>query len=428
MVDALTARTGAAAGVVSVRDDFPILSDDSPAAGMVYLDNAATTHKPRAVLDAITSYYATANSNVGRGYHRLAFASTDRFEEARSEVAAAIGAASPEEVVFTGGTTDGVNMLTGTLGRDLLGAGDQVVITGMEHNSNLLPWRRLCEESGAELVVVQVDADGRVPLSAFESAMGERVKVVALSHVSNVLGTVNPVREMTELAHRAGAVVVIDGAQAVAHRPVDVGEIGADFYCFSAHKMYGPQGIGVLHGRADRLAELPPHRVGGGTVKGVRFDEPVHYVPSPARLEAGTPNVAGAVGLAAAFGYLQRIGRTEVWRHDAELVRYAVTALREVDGVRVVGAPQEDPSGIVSVVVDGIHPYDVGGHLDQHGIAVRCGVHCASTFLDGLGLLGTVRLSFGIYNTTDEIDEVCRVLRTVRPGTWTTEHPDVRFL
>ncbi|WP_433872609.1 aminotransferase class V-fold PLP-dependent enzyme [Saccharopolyspora sp. CA-218241] len=428
MLDALTVEKHGAETPVSIREDFPILSGTGAAAGAVYLDNAATTHKPTPVLDAIVDYYTTANSNVGRGYHRLAFAATDRFDQARRTVASAIGAGSPDEVVFTGGTTDGVNLVAATAGAELVGPGDQVLITGMEHNSNLLPWRRLCEERGAELVVVPVGPDGATSLEAFDAALGDRVRIAAISHVSNVLGTVNPVREMTALARRRGAVVVVDGAQAVAHRPVDVAGIGADFYCFSAHKMYGPQGVGVLHGRSERLADLPPYRVGGGTVKGVRFDEPVSYVPTPARLEAGTPDVAGAVGLAAAFDYLRRLGFEQVRRHDAELVRYAVSALGEIGGVRVVGAPERDPSGIVSFVVDGIHPYDVGGYLDQHGIAVRCGVHCASTFLDALGLLGTVRLSFGVYNTTEEVDEVCRALRSVRPGTWTAEHPNARFL
>lgn len=412
----------------SIRDDFPILRTNLDGTPIVYLDNAATTQKPQAVLDALVNYYTTANSNIGRGYYRLSMASTDRYERARAVVQQAIGAEHPDEVVFTRGTTDATNLLADTLGRRLVGRGDQVVITGMEHNTNLLPWRRLSEETGAELVVVPVNASGHVDLSDFSAALGPRAKVTAFSHVSNVLGTVNPVREMAAQAHRHGAVVVVDGAQAVPHWPVNVRELDADFYCFSGHKVYGPMGIGVLYGKRELLAELPPYQVGGGTVKGVTFTEPVDYVPVPERMEAGTPHVAGAVGLAAALQYVEALGWDAVRRHDESLVRRTVQAVEDLDRVRVIGDPARRPSGIVSIAVDGIHPYDVGGHLDRHGIAVRCGVHCASTFLDSLSLVGTVRLSFAVYNTESEIELVRQALETVRPGFWTTEHPTTRFL
>ncbi|MDL4776689.1 aminotransferase class V-fold PLP-dependent enzyme [Actinomadura xylanilytica] len=419
---------GAAGLAASIRDDFPILRASFDGTPLVYLDNAATTQKPRAVLEAIVDHYSTANGNIGRGFYTLSHVATDRYEEARASVQRALGAEHPDEVVFTGGTTGAINLLADTFGRRLVGAGDEVAVCGMEHNSNLLPWRRLCEEAGARLVVVPVNDRGRVGLADFTAALGPRTRLAAVAHVSNVLGTVNPVREMISTAHRAGVPVVVDGAQAVPHRPVDVRELGADFYCFSAHKVYGPTGVGVLYGRRDLLAELPPYQVGGGTVKGVAHDRPVSYVPVPARLEAGTPDVAGAVGLAAALRYVGDLGWDAVQEHDAALVQYAVGTLREIPRVRVVGSPEETPSGIVSLVVEGIHPYDVGGHLDRHGVAVRSGVHCASTFLDDLGLLGTVRLSFGVYNTTAELDLVAEALRTVRPGVWTHEHPNTRFL
>jgi cysteine desulfurase/selenocysteine lyase len=409
-----------------VRADFPILAGGDPP--LAYLDNAATTQKPRAVLDALVDYYATANSNVGRGYYELSMRSTDRYEHARATVQSALGAAHPEEIVFTRGTTEATNLLAETLGRTLVRRGDQVVVSGMEHNSNLLPWRRLCETAGAELVVADVSPSGHVETAALEAVLGPRVKLVALTHVSNVLGTVNPVRELAGAAHARGATVVVDGAQAVPHQPVDVQELDADFYCFSGHKVYGPMGIGVLYGRRERLAELAPYQVGGGTVKAVTFEDPVAYVPAPARLEAGTPHVAGAVGLAAALDYVRDIGWDAIRAHHEQLVGGMLEAVSDLERVQVVGDPGRDCSGIVSIAVDGIHPYDVGGHLDAHGVAVRCGVHCAGTFLDRLGLLGTVRFSFAVYNTESEIARVRAALETVRPGVWTLEHPTTRFL
>jgi cysteine desulfurase/selenocysteine lyase len=408
----------------SIRDDFPFFADRS----LAYLDNAATTQKPRLVLDAMTDYYVTSNSNVGRGYYQLSMESSSRLEEARRVVQEAIGAEVPGEIVFTRGTTDSVNLLVEALGRRLVGRGDRVVVTGMEHNSNLLPWRRLCESAGAELVAVPVNAAGRVEPADFERGLSGGAKIAAIAHVSNVLGTVNPVRELAAAAHRHGAVVVVDGAQAVPHRPVDLRELGADFYAFSGHKVYGPMGIGVLYGRRELLWALPPYQVGGGTVKGVSFDEPVQYVPVPERMEAGTPNVAGAVGLAAALRYVDGLGWEAVQRHDDQLVRGLVDAVADLGRVRVIGRPGDDPSGIVSLVVEGIHPYDVGGHMDSLGIAVRCGVHCASTFLDALELLGTVRVSFAVYNTEADVERVRHALETVRPGEWTRERPTTRFV
>jgi enediyne biosynthesis protein CalE4 len=424
----LVSQRVSARTIESIRQDFPILRTSFAGRPLVYLDNAATAQKPQAVLDALVGYYSTANSNIGRGYYQLSMLATDRYEQARTVVAEAINAEYTDEVVFTGGTTASVNLVVETFGHQVVGAGDQVVVTGMEHNSNMLPWRRLCEQVGAELVVLRTDRQGRVGLNQFSSALGPRVRLAAVAHVSNVLGTVNPVREMAAEARRFGIPLVVDGAQAIAHRPVDVRDLDVDFYCFSGHKVYGPMGIGVLYGRRELLAELPPYQVGGGTVKGVTFDAPVRYVPTPARLEAGTPNVAGAIGLASALQYVQQLGWELVREHDRTLVRTAVRVLSEIDRVRVLGDPTAEPSGIVSFVVDGIHPYDVGGHLDQHGVAVRSGVHCANTFIDGLDLLGTVRMSFAVYNTDEEIDVVRRALHTLRPGWWTSEHPHERFI
>jgi enediyne biosynthesis protein CalE4 len=412
----------------AVRGDFPMLRGQPYVDAPVYLDNAATTQKPQVVLDAIVDYYTSTNSNIGRGYHRMAMVATDQYEKTRSIVRDMLGARHDDEIVFTANTTDAINLVADTLGRLLVGDGDQVVVTGLEHNSNLLPWRRLCESAGAELVVVPVGPHGRVEVADFDAAMGPAVRIAAIGHVSNVLGTVNPVRDLIVQAHRYGVPVVVDGAQAVAHLPVDVTELDADFYCFSGHKVYGPMGIGVLYGKRELLADLPPYRVGGGTVKAHTLTEPVQYVPAPARFEAGTPNVAGAVGLGSALDYLHGLGWDWVRAHDKQLVEATVEAVARLDNVRVVGDPGALPCGIVSLSVDGIHPYDVGGHLDAHGIAVRCGVHCANTFMDSLGLVGTVRLSFGVYNTVEEIEYVQSVLKTVQPGTWTTDHPTTRFL
>jgi SufS family cysteine desulfurase len=412
----------------SLQQDFPILARSNDGIALAYLDNAATAHKPWPVLTAMTDYYATTNSNVGRGYYRLSMQSADRYQDARVVVQAAIGAADPEEIIFTKGTTESVNLLADTLGRQYVGTHDRVVVTTLEHNSNLLPWRRLCERVGAKLVVIPVDGAGNVDLARFRAEMAEDVKIAAFTHVSNVLGTVNPVREMAAAAHEHGTIVVVDGAQAVPHFPVDVGELGVDFYCFSGHKAYGPMGIGVLYARRDLLFTLAPYQVGGGTVKAVSLQQPVDYVPAPERFEAGTPNVAGAVGLAAALQYLQSLGWQAIREHDERLVHGLLEALADLDRVHVVGAPSEDTSGIVSIVVDGIHPYDVGGHFDALGIAVRCGVHCASTLLDALGLLGTVRISLGVYNTESEIDRVRDALATVKPGMWTSDYPTTRFL
>jgi cysteine desulfurase/selenocysteine lyase len=415
---------------LAVRQDFPILGEIVHGHPLTYLDNAATTQKPLAVLRALVDYYSTTNCNIGRGHYDLSMKATDRYEAAREVVREWLNAAHDDEIVFTRGTTDAMNLLAGTLGARLVGAADQILITGMEHNSNFLPWRRLCEQVGAQLVVVPTDEEGRVPASHVAAAFdaNPRIRLAAVAHVSNVLGAVAPVAGIVAEAHRRGIVVVVDGAQAAPHRRVDVRALDADFYCFSGHKVYGPMGTGVLYGRRDLLHDLPPYQVGGGTVKGVTYTDPVAYVPVPARMEAGTPDVAGAVGLAAALDYVSGLGWDTVRAHDETLVRTAVEALTEVPKVRVVGDPAEEPSGIVSFVVDGLHPYDVGGHLNEHGIAVRSGVHCASTFLDRLGLVGTVRMSFGVYNTVTEIERVRDALRTVSAGSWTRDHPTTRFL
>ncbi|PSL51985.1 cysteine desulfurase/selenocysteine lyase [Saccharothrix carnea] len=410
-----------------VRADFPILATDLDGKRPVYLDNAATTHVPRQVLDAVHAYYSNDNSNVGRGVHALGMRATERYLRARERIRAFLNAAAAEEVVITKSTTEAVNLVAQGFGSQVVSAGDEVLISGLEHHSNLLPWRRLCERTGAVLKVAAVDEHGEPSPDSFREAITGRTRLVAVAHVSNVQGTVSPVREIAAEAHGRGIVVVVDGAQAVAHRSVDVRDLDADFYCFSAHKMYGPQGIGVLYGKAEHLARLEPVLVGGGMAPLASYDGPSLIAPPPMRFEAGSPNVAGMVGLAAAMDYLDDLGRDAVGEHDAALAARAVEGLRALDGVTVYGA-QAPRGGIVSFNVDGVHPHDVGSHLDAFGIATRTGVHCASPFVDSLGLVGSVRASFGLYNTVAEVELLIDSVRTAEKGFWSNNHPNERFL
>ena len=411
-----------------VREDFPIFGSDVDGRPLVYLDNAATTQKPQSVIDAISTFYATANSNVGRGVYPLSMRAGEIYERARAKVQAFINAAHAHEIVFTKNTTEAVNLVAASYGHGALGPDDEILITGMEHHSNLLPWRMLCDRSGAMLRVVPTDADGAIDLADLESMLSERTRLVAVAHISNVLGTLNPVEEIIAASHRQGIPVLVDGAQAVARRRIDVQELDADFYCFSAHKMYGPMGVGVLYGKAELLERLDPYQTGGGTAKGVSYTGEIDFMPVPFRLEAGTPNVAGAVGLAAAIDYLLGIGYDAIGAHDTELLQRTLTAIAKHDGARALGDVSVLDGGIVSFVVGELHPYDVGNHLSAFGIAVRTGVHCAIPFVDSLDIVGTVRLSIGVYNTEEEIDLVAEALATVAPGPWTTERPTVRFL
>jgi SufS family cysteine desulfurase len=412
-----------------LRRDFPILDttlDDGTPLG--YLDNAATTQKPIQVLDAETGYYRTVNSNVGRSVHAYSMRATDAFDAAREAVRAFINAPAPQTVIFTKNTTESINIVALAFERRL-NAGDEVLITGMEHHSNLLPWRRLCERSGATLRIAPLDETGRCSVESFTASLTGNTRLVAVTHVSNVLGTVNPVREMIAEAHRHGVPVLVDGAQAVAHRAVDVQELDADFYCFSGHKMYGPMGIGVLYGKQEALEELEPSYTGGGIANAVSFaDDPIGYLPLPNRLEAGTPNIAGAVGLAAATRYLRDIGMDAVGAHDAALAARLVERLSDVPDVLLFGGSAAREGAIVTFGVEGLHPYDIGNHLSKHGYMTRTGVHCAIPMTDHLRVVGTVRASFGVYNTEAEADGLAEALRTVEPGFWSKEHPADRFL
>jgi cysteine desulfurase/selenocysteine lyase len=385
-----------------VRADFPILARRVHGRPLVYLDNAATTQKPRPVLEAIGRCWAESYANVARGVHTLSQEATAAHEAARATVASFLGAASPAEVVFVRGATEALNLVAAAWGRTHVRPGDEVLVTGLEHHSNIVPWQLLCAEKGARLVVAPIDDGGDVVAEEYERRLSPRTRVVALAHVSNALGTVLPVREMADLAHAAGAVVVVDGAQGAPHLPVDVGALGCDFYAFSGHKLYGPSGVGALWGRGELLAAMPPYQGGGGMILSVTFAG-TEFAPPPQRFEAGTPAIEGAVGLAAAIEYLEGIGRAAAAVWEKELLDYAVARLQAVPGVRLIGTPRERAS-VVSFALAGAHPHDVGTVLDRHGIAVRAGHHCAQPVMERFGVPATTRVSVGIYNRREEID------------------------
>jgi cysteine desulfurase/selenocysteine lyase len=384
----------------TLRNDFPILGQTVGGRPLVYLDNAATTQKPRAVLDASREYYESLNSNIHRGTHHLARLATEAFEEARACVASRLGAASPDEVVFTAGTTAGINLAASSLalsGR--IGPGDAVMISALEHHSNIVPWQMLCQRTGASLRVIPCHEDGTLDADAFAALLDSRVKVLALTWISNAFGTVNPVAAMTQAAKSAGALVLIDAAQAVAHLQVDVRKTGADLLVFSGHKVYAPTGIGVLWGRRELLTELPPWQGGGEMIREVTFEHTTYNDP-PFRFEAGTPNIEGAIALAAAFRYLDAADRETLRTHEEGLIRAAARALSPIPGIRLYGPA--DRSGSLSFNIEGIHHYDLGSLLDRMGVAVRTGHHCCQPLMARFGITGTVRASFALYNTTAE--------------------------
>jgi cysteine desulfurase / selenocysteine lyase len=398
--------------VERVRKDFPILERKVNGRPLVYLDNAASSQKPRAVLDAMERYYTTSHANVHRGVHTLSVEATEAYEGARAKLARFVGAASVREIVFVRGTTEAINLVAQAHVRPRVGPGDEILISYLEHHSNIVPWQMVCEQTGAKLEVAAIDDAGDIDLDDYQRKLGPRTRFVALSHVSNALGTINPVERMIALARERGVAVLLDGAQAVPHLAVDVQALGCDFYAFSGHKMYGPTGIGVLWGRLDRLEETGPWQGGGEMILSVRFDE-TRYNKVPAKFEAGTPAIAGAVGLGAAADYLRGLGLADVAAYEHELLAFATERVREIPGVRLVGTARHK-AGVLSFVMDGIHPHDVGTILDQEGVAVRAGHHCAQPVMERYGIAATTRASFAIYNTRDEIERLVAGLRRVR--------------
>lgn len=393
--------------------DFPILDTKVYNRRLVYLDNAATTQKPRQVIDTLTGYYLTLNSNIHRGAHYLAAEATERYEKVRAQVGQFINARSRSEIVFTRGTTESINLVAASFGRAFLHAGDEVIVSGMEHHSNIVPWQLACELAGARLRVIPFSDEGVLDLETYATLFNEHTKMVACTHVSNTLGTVNPVQKVVEMAHSHGVPVLIDGAQAVAHMPVDVQQIGCDFYCFSGHKMYAPMGVGVMYGREELLSQLPPYQGGGEMIKDVTFEKTT-YNELPFRFEAGTPSVGDVLGLGAAIDFMQQEGVEKIGRHEEELMHYATERLLAIPGIRLFGtAPHK--AGVISFLLGDAHPYDVGTLLDKLGVAVRTGHHCTQPIMDRYGIPGTVRASFACYTTREDVDALVDALNRIAP-------------
>lgn len=400
-----------ASDVATLRKDFPILDQQVHGHPLVYLDNAATAQKPRAVIDAVARHYERDNANIHRGVHALAQRSTDVYEQARSKLARFLGAADAKEVVFTRGTTEAINLVSQAYGPTRVGADDEILITEMEHHSNIVPWQMLCERTGARLVVAPIDDRGQLDVDAFRERLSARTRIAAFTHVSNALGTVNPVAELVALAHGAGAITVLDGAQAAPHMPIDVGALGCDFYAVSGHKMFGPTGIGALWGRAELLDAMPPWQGGGEMILTVTFDR-TEYNAIPHKFEAGTPNVAGAAGLGATVDYLEAIGLERIAAWEAELLAHGTEVLAAIPEIRLIGTA-EHKAGVLSFLVEGVHSHDVGTILDMEGIAVRTGHHCAQPVMDRFGVPATARASLALYNTHAEIDALAAALHKV---------------
>jgi cysteine desulfurase / selenocysteine lyase len=405
-----TARSGF--DVEKIRAGFPILRRKVRGHDLVYLDNAATSQKPQAVIDAIVEYYEAGNANIHRGVHFLSEKATEDFENARKAVQQFVNAADASEIVFVRGTTEGINLVAQSYGRVNVGAGDEVVITAMEHHSNIVPWQMLCEEKGAKLRVAPMNDRGEVILDEYEQLLGERTKLAAIPHVSNALGTINSVKRMIAMAHEKGIPVLVDGAQAVPHLAVDVQDLDADFYAFSAHKMYGPTGVGAVYGKKKLLEAMPPYQGGGDMISSVTFEKTT-WNKVPHKFEAGTPDMAGVVGWRAAIEYMNRVGVSRIAAHEHDLLEYATEVVGDLPGVRIVGTAKEKAS-VLSFVIENVHPHDIGTILDQEGIAVRTGHHCAQPVMERLGIPATVRASFAMYNTRAEVEALARGLRKVR--------------
>jgi cysteine desulfurase/selenocysteine lyase len=397
--------------VQRVRRDFPLLSQRVHGKPLVYLDNGATSQKPQAVIDRLSHYYTAENSNIHRGVHYLSEHATAAYEEAREKLRRFINAPRTDEIIFLRGTTEAVNLVAQSYGRAFLKEGDEIIISAMEHHSNIVPWQMLCQQIGARLRIIPINHDGELVLDEYRRLLTERTKFVAITHVSNALGTVVPIKSVIELAHERGVPVFVDGAQAVPHMKVDVQQMGCDFYAFSGHKLFGPTGVGVLYGRSELLERMPPYQGGGDMISLVTFEK-THYNVLPYKFEAGTPHIAGGIGMGAVVDYLEALNWERVVQHEHDLLTYATEALLNINGLRIVGTAK-DKAAVISFIFENVHAHDVGTILDQEGVAVRAGHHCAMPVMQRFGIPATARASFALYNTRDEIDILVKALHRV---------------
>ncbi len=398
---------------MDIRSQFPILNQTIYGKPLVYFDNAATTQKPQCVVDTLCRYYTTLNSNIHRGAHYLAAQATEAYEQTRQAVQQFINARHSHEIVFTRGTTESINLVASSFGQRFLGKDDEVIVSAMEHHSDIVPWQLACERQGARLRVIPFSDEGVLDLQTYQDLFNENTRIVAVNHVSNTLGTINPIAEIVRIAHSHNVPVLVDGAQAVSHMKVDVQALGCDFYCFSGHKMYGPMGVGVMYGREELLEQLPPYQGGGEMIKDVTFERTT-YNELPFKFEAGTPSVGDVLGLHSAIDFMQQVGIDTIASHEKELTDYATRQLLQIDGMRIFGiAP--DKTSVVSFLIGSAHPYDVGTLLDKLGIAVRTGHHCTQPIMDRYGIPGTVRASFALYNTREEVETFIAALQRIAP-------------
>ena len=398
--------------VDEVRRDFPILSEKVYGKPLVYLDNAATSQKPQLVIETLQKYYSLENANIHRGIHFLSERATQAYEDARAKVRGFLNAAESREIIFVRGTTEAINLVAQSYGRKFIGEEDEIILSAMEHHSNIVPWQILCEQVGARLRIIPMNDDGELLIDEYERLLSDRAKLVAVTHLSNALGTINPVKQIIQIAHRHGVPVLVDGAQAVPHLEVDVRDLDCDFYAFSGHKLYGPTGVGVLYGKASLLDAMPPYQGGGDMIRSVTFEKTLYNV-LPYKFEAGTPNIAGGIGLGAAIDYLSQVGLELVTAYERELLDYATEAVSTISGVRIIGTAKEK-AGVLSFVLDGVHAHDIGTILDQEGIAIRTGHHCAMPVMQRFGVSATARASLAFYNTREEVDALVGAIHKVK--------------
>ena len=399
-------KAAGALDVARIRKDFPILKQKVHGKPLVYLDNAATSQKPQVVIDTLVRYYTTENSNVHRGVHYLSEQATQDYEGARAKVRQFLNAADDSEIIFVRGATEGINLVAQSYGRQHLGEDDEIIISAMEHHSNIVPWQILCQERGARLRVIPMNDNGELLMDEYEKLLGPRTKLVSVVHLSNSLGTINPIEQIVAMAHTRGVPVLVDGAQSVAHLTVDVQELGCDFYVFSGHKLFGPTGIGIVYGKSELLESMPPYQGGGDMIKSVTFEKTI-YNSLPYKFEAGTPNIAGAIGLGAAIDYVTNLGLDRISAHEHELLKYGTKRLSELSSLRLIGTAREK-AGVLAFVLEGIHAHDVGTILDAEGIAIRTGHHCTQPTMDRFGVPATARASLAFYNTKEDIDALVK--------------------